>query len=197
MNIFSGSRRVAVIIAAIWVTGALVVNIDTTPSISLQYEVPYFGATPIHQKERIYRSEEAFESGYKEVGGIEEAVTVSMYFLASSASDGRMLIPYQWNNGRILMNSRYDSDVKAYTEKVVSDFNVDAPGAEEAHQQHKQKIWQGFVDAATYAISGLVIWWLSVAVIGWIVRGFLGIPFGKDSKPVSQPIISKNEDQNP
>ena len=43
------------------------------------------------------------------------------------------------------------------------------------------QIWQ---DALAF-IGGLAFLWAFTWAVGWIVRGFLGIPMGRDEKPTS------------
>jgi hypothetical protein len=84
---------------------------------------------------------------------------------------------------RYWMGERYATEVTSYAEGVGAVFALSADDAKEA----EKRLWDARIrqwkEAAQVMLGGLVIGWLLFAVLGWIVRGFLGIPRGKDSRP--------------
>lgn len=86
----------------------------------------------------------------------------------------------------------YDPEVKSYIDKRVAEFEVnpsilaaidkDLPPIErEAFFQHAIEV----LSIAVYFIGGF---WAFSFVVGWIVRGFAGIPRGKDFRPDAQSV---------
>jgi hypothetical protein len=50
-------------------------------------------------------------------------------------------------------------------------------------EQGKKKVIENIKDGVGYAALGFGLIWLIGTVIGWIVRGFMGIPRGLDTRP--------------
>lgn len=81
------------------------------------------------------------------------------------------------------MLPRSSPEVKRYAESTTADavrsglFNEKAY---EARQTHRWGYWWG---TAKLALGGLLAIWLTTSLIGWVVRGFAGIPRGQDRKP--------------
>jgi hypothetical protein len=80
------------------------------------------------------------------------------------------------------MGERYSTEVTSYAEGVAAGFELSADDGEEA----ARRLWDARLSqwkvTAQVMSGGLVIGWLLVAALGWIVRGFLGIPRGKDAR---------------
>ena len=74
----------------------------------------------------------------------------------------------------------YSDEVKKYTDSVAASFAVDDRGVERARVIRASRARESRVEAARFGGIGLAIGWLVVFATGWIVRGFLGIPRGKD-----------------
>jgi hypothetical protein len=56
---------------------------------------------------------------------------------------------------------------------------VDIEAAERQYWSARQEVW---IDAALFLFGGLLVGWALVASIGFIVRGFMGVPRGRDSR---------------
>ncbi|MFK4705999.1 hypothetical protein ABIC83_002838 [Roseateles asaccharophilus] len=87
---------------------------------------------------------------------------------------------------RYWMNERFNADVRAYTTAAAKEFRLSPEGISEAQERvssARVKQWQ---QAGITLVCGIFGGWLFIACIGWIVRGFMGIPRGQDSRP-SQP----------
>ena len=84
--------------------------------------------------------------------------------------------------GRFSMNTRYSRDVGEYAEAASKRFEIPAGGVAEA----EKSLWLARLDqwkqAGQVMAGGLVFGWLLILAIGWIVRGFMGIPRGKDMR---------------
>lgn len=94
MNVFSGARRVALVVSGLWVLGACLANINSSPFVVLTYEVSSFGAQPALKDEMSSDRFDAIEFVYKVFDSEGHEANVSLYFKAAKSSDGRMLVPY-------------------------------------------------------------------------------------------------------
>ncbi len=90
------------------------------------------------------------------------------------------------HEGYLDVDSQYSAGVVAYMEDTAARFSLppdDATVADAEWRQHadEQMKWT-LVTAAVAAVSV----WLVTKIIGWIVRGFLGIPMGRDFRPIEE-----------
>jgi hypothetical protein len=77
----------------------------------------------------------------------------------------------------------YSSEISTYETQVKKRFTMTATD-EEASIKEASKMWRSqFAEAMGYLAAGLAIFGAFVLAIGWIVRGFLGIPRGMDKRP--------------
>lgn len=97
-----------------------------------------------------------------------------------------MLVPYKEENDYVLMNSPYSEEVKAYIGIFITHiFKVSSEDYIKAEEEYQSQYWFKKGQAFGGLLAGLAMFWLAVWTLGWIVRGFLGIPRGQDSRRVS------------
>lgn len=92
-------------------------------------------------------------------------------------------LPAAVRTQRYWMNERFNADVREYTTAAAKQFRLSSEGMAEAQERvssARYKVWQ---QAGIALVCGIGGGWLFIACIGWIVRGFLGIPRGQDSRP--------------
>ncbi|OYU35258.1 hypothetical protein [Novosphingobium sp. PASSN1] len=81
----------------------------------------------------------------------------------------------------------YDEPVKAYIEKRKADFVFTPDLIRQIRDGFSTLRWNRFTarcnEAAPFVFGTILILWLVAAVVGWIVRGFAGIPSGQDFRP--------------
>jgi hypothetical protein len=182
MNVFEGARRIALLIGALWVMGCVVLIGASAPNLSLEYAVSAFGATPKLAADCDY-SRDAMQYATRKLPSTNETVSVTLCFKASKSEDGRMLVPYALRaDGLVWMNGQYSSEVSHYTRAVADAFQIDADGIALAERQKTEQRSANIVQAIKFALVGLAIGWAMTFALGWIVRGFMGIPTGRDSK---------------
>ncbi len=80
-------------------------------------------------------------------------------------------------------SASYSSEVSAYERKLEERFKIplsdEEPIAKDISRRYRENMTEGF----GYLVAGLAIFGGVVWAIGWIVRGFLGIPRGMDKRP--------------
>lgn len=94
-------------------------------------------------------------------------------------------LPADLRTPRYMMNGPYTSEVTKYTDAVAERFAVpagDLSAAEEKLWSARLEQWK---EASMTLGIGLAIGWALVAGVGWIARGFMGIPRGADKRPDS------------
>ena len=105
-------------------------------------------------------------------------------------SDAELLAAYQKEkaqamNGplKYLMKERYSSEVMAYGRQVAVHFSLSEDGMKDAEQAVWDARLKQWKEALQFALGGVAFLWAAAAGIGWVVRGFMGIPRGKDTRP--------------
>lgn len=81
---------------------------------------------------------------------------------------------------RYTMSTAYSNEVKRYTEAAAKRFTLQEGDMKEAEQRLWDALLAQWKQAIQFIAGGLAVLWLTVASIGWIVRGFMGVKRGKD-----------------
>jgi len=84
----------------------------------------------------------------------------------------------RWN-----MGESYDSEVSVYAQRIADGFRLTRQNQDTATEQLWQARLRQWKEAFQVLVVGLLLGWALTALIGWIARGFLGIPTGKDHRP--------------
>jgi hypothetical protein len=109
----------------------------------------------------------------------------SFCFPAQKAEDGRMLVPYSRDEKYTYLNEKYSADVTTYTKQFARNFEPSAQQEQEAETTYFNAAWQQRGQAAVGTIFSAFVFWLVSKAIGWVMRGFMGIPSGHDKKPTA------------
>lgn len=181
INIFEGGRRIALLIGILWAVGCVAYAAFTEPYTSITYVVPHLNTPPILAKECL--SDDAHEHLVLQSPN-GKSVRVNLCFKASKADSGEMLVPYEdAGSGRVWMKKRHDSDVAKYTTAFAQTFQLSEQVMEAANAERRAALLEQWKWALMTLFGGVAVGWGFVASIGWIARGFMGIPRGKDARP--------------
>lgn len=185
VNVFEGARRITLLIAVLWAIGVVVFTWNNEPNVPLSYVIVWIGNPPIRIAEGKCKDEDLRDWKYITTAK-STSVRVSFCFTAHRADSGEWLIPYELDEKdpkRGWMNSKYSTQVSDYKRRVVGSFQLSTADEAWADSQwwpeRRQQVGWGVV----WLIGGWVALWVLSFVIGWIVRGFAGIPMGKDRRP--------------
>lgn len=180
-NVFEGARRIAMLLGALWVIGWLAHAIFSEPYAALKLEVPGLGSTPVVMAGDCPPT--AAREYIVSVPGADSHISVDLCFTPSPAIDGSMLVPYApTEDGGVWMGTPYATEVTGYTARYAESFRLDAANLAAADEVMGAARTEQWVEAMQMLAGGLIGGWIFVYIIGWIVRGFLGIPGGQDHK---------------
>jgi hypothetical protein len=92
--------------------------------------------------------------------------------------------PIRFSNPWFYTADEYDDKVQTYIEQSVASLKV-TPDLRQSLKDSRSKVWwrthkHAFDDALPWVLGLCAAIWLVTAVLGWIVRGFAGVPSGQD-----------------
>jgi hypothetical protein len=84
-------------------------------------------------------------------------------------------------------NEKYSTEVSNYTKRVASYFKLTKADEEWIDSKVWPARWEKIKVGALVIVGGVAFLWVFSWGVGWIVRGFAGIPTGHDRKPEDTP----------
>ena len=189
INVFEGARRIAKLAAVLWILGWIVAALFFTPSPSA-ISISYLIAGPGQAPTRI--EESSCNDDGKEVVEVTTKKGNKAFVVLCFRSAETIPPPppgftidstrfYRFSVDQI--GSWNSPEVKAYTAQVKKNFALPQADEKWIDRQWWFKYLKEFGVGALAAIGGLVFLWGFSWAVGWIVRGFAGIPTGMDKRP--------------
>lgn len=190
LNVFAGARRIALLIAILWGIGALVVTWLQEPVIELRYTIAWPGESPVRTSQDCQNEEARKWKRIRTARGTP--IDLALCFKAKETREekgdapwlrGAILIPYRVEpqTGHWWGAAPHSSEVSAYTQRAADDFTLAKTDQEWADEQYWPARSKQMMVGVGWLIGGWIVLWIATFVIGWIVRGFAGIPMGKDA----------------
>lgn len=182
INMFEGARRIAKLVAALWAVGWLVAAFQVKPEISVTYKVIWPDEPPVRMAEDC-PSDSGTEYENKATRSGTSA-WVKFCFLAQTSSQGNRAIPYEIDrtSHRWRGAEKYSSEVSTYMSSISKKFRFSAEDEKWIEEQKWPSIFRQLGLGALGVAGGLVFLWAFTWAVGWIVRGFMSIPRGSDSR---------------
>lgn len=180
-NVFEGARRIALLLQIAFVLIALGIGFLDNPYIRLIYETRHPDEPFVLSKDdgcdTLTDQIEYIERKIDE----DKTINITLCFRARPFSSGDILIPFKADEeGQIWGGGKYSQEVSEYIKKRTTFFYLPP----EASKEFSKKWWgkkfenvRGGIKIAAIGYFSILIFSL---VMGWIVRGFLGIPQGQD-----------------
>lgn len=181
MNVFEGARRISMVIAAAGVLISAIVAHNDKPYIAIPFQIRNIDLPPVQADGCKPFDTDVLESVTRWTPQGEK-FTADICFTASVAQDGRMLVPFQSKDGPFLMGPNNSDQVREYTSFIAQRFAVPEGGNDAVNNAIEHQKSMHYVRSLGFLALGLFIFWIFVSIIGWIVRGFAGIPTGRDTK---------------
>lgn len=181
MNIFKGSRRIAAALAVAYVAGWVGYSVLNQPYHPVHYLIARPGAIAVPVAKCGDDDATAFPAVKLSNGADADVV---LCFPPARADDGEMYIPYESTAGgtRWRGDSEHSDPVRKYTKQVAASFSAPADLIERSNAARWEARVEQVKESSYAVVIGLVAGWIAVVSIGWVVRGFLDIPKGKDAK---------------
>lgn len=185
MNIFEGSRRIALIVAAGWLVFCGAVAKDGPDTAQITYQKDWPNTDLKARPATDYCGYPNAEGRVDMTEGGEVVARLSVCFKAQTSMGGTVLVPYALApDGKVfLMQTNTSPEVRSYAERETARAVRSGKFNNEAKEAKRAKLFSFWWGMAKLAGGGLLAIWIATAVIGWVVRGFAGIPRGQDRKP--------------
>lgn len=98
--------------------------------------------------------------------------------------DKRQLVPYRLDEKNILWGAAvYSREVSNYERELEARFALPQADIDWIEKEISTQYWKNWKEGIGYLGLGLGVFAGFVWAVGWIVRGFMGIPRGMDRKP--------------
>lgn len=183
INAFEGARRVLLLLLIFWTIGVVAVTWERTPYIAASFSVNAANAPPVRMKEDDYCNHSDAEKKLSRHTKSGKRVSVTLCFKSQELADRRAVIPYKVDPaGRWWGNASHTDDVTRYIASYGDRFQLTDDMDKWVEQRWRDERWSQVKEGVLFLFGGWMCLWLLGAVIGWIVRGFAGIPTGKDSR---------------
>lgn len=186
VNIFEGARRIALLLGV----GAAVVTVIVALNEDAYYHAQYSLAAP----NAPFRKNDGDCQGegrtmyfdHKTSSGKEVSVALCLETMTfkNKNKEETELIPYKTDaDGMTWGASTYSTEISNYEAQVQERFTMTATDEADYIEKEAKKWRSEFAETMGYLIACLAVFSAFVLAIGWIVRGFLGIPRGMDKRP--------------
>lgn len=188
MNIFEGSRRIAKIFAALWGAGCIIYAANNSPSsVSAVYEISIVDNTPKLTEKCPEDAAREFSASWQQSTAKGTGISLTLCFLAADGFTGSKspkLIPYKIEPGtnKVWGNEKYSTDVTTYTKKVAENFKLPEADFAKFDAEARTLWWKEFFSTMGLMIGGLVSLFGFTWAVGYVVRGFMGIPSKSDTR---------------
>lgn len=183
INIFEGSRRIALLAAGLATLGTLVVLVTNDPYVSIEYSVAQPGG-PFSRLSGNCPSD-AGKHYFTTETKTGQRLSIDLCLLTMPFGDtGEQLVPYKTDQkGMVWGAASYSSEVSEYERQLEKRFILPPQDDDFAEKEFSRRYWKEIKEGLRYLAIGLVVFGAFVWAVGWIVRGFLGIPRGMDNRP--------------
>lgn len=183
VNVFEGGRRISRLLQWCWAIASALALWSNKPYVRFTFETsgPAASFVPVAE---CSTSEGAVDYRTYQLEGGKE-IHLTLCYKAMGFSNNPMLVPYQIDpDGQIWGNDRFTPKVEEYTKARTASFVLSDSNRQVALKEYQKKDWEQDLRNLAIVGGGAFVIWLISSVIGWILRGFLQIPKGKDVRPV-------------
>lgn len=182
INVFEGARRISLILAGLSTIVVLLAAATSDPYMSIDYRVSRPDSPPFKTNERCPIDAGRHFFSTRTPRG--RSVSIDLCLLTMPfGEDSRQLVPYKIDQtGMTWGAATYSSEVDSYERELERRFAFSESDAQWADGEISRRYTENWLKSLGGLALGLGVFWSAVWAIGWIVRGFAGIPRGKDSR---------------
>ncbi len=180
INFFSGARRMAILTALAATIGTLIRLATYDPYVSVTYTID----RPEGELLKIQGGcpSSAVSNGFYKATRAGNDVYVTLCLLAMEfGQDKEELIPYKTDEKGVIWGAAsYSSEVSKYKRRLAGGFAFPARDDELLEREISERYRESWISGLGYLAFGLFVFAVSVWAVGWVVRGFMGVPQGSD-----------------
>jgi len=185
MNIFEGSRRIAYLAGGLAAAGTFMYSATYVPYISIDYSISHPRAA--FQRMNGQCPIDAGRAFFTRTSESGSSVSIDLCLLTTEfGKDKQQLVPYKIDEKNVTWGAAsYSSEVSTYEKQLEARFVLSPEDNMWIEKEKARRYWENRKESLQILGIGLAIFAGTVWAIGWIVRGFMGIPRGMDRKPKS------------
>jgi hypothetical protein len=189
INIFEGARRVTKLIAVIWVLGMSFYAFTEKSYISAYFRVDLPDALPIRMTEQEACDQtdvKKYLSSQHTSKGSDVSVTICFkpYIkIDDELPPGAKFIDEEPAKPQQAQQPGLSFEEWKAQKEIMANFKLSKADEEWVDGVAWSKRLEKIKTSATVTIGGLAFLWIFSWCVGWVVRGFAGIPTGQDFKP--------------
>jgi hypothetical protein len=183
VNIFEGFRRIAKIIAIVWVLAFAIAGYIAEPYTRNYYLIEAPGIQAVKMGADSFCPPESVQETFDRTTNSGKSISITLCF-KSFLENNRQLIPFKRDEKtqEVWMNAPYADEVTAYKERVVKNFKIPEADQSALTSGYWSELIKKWAEGFFMMAGGLVAFWIFCWCVGYIVRGFLGVPQGRDSR---------------
>jgi hypothetical protein len=187
VNIFEGARRISYLVAGLAIAGTLIYSAKDDPYILNDYSFNYSIAQPrasfIRMDEDCPTEAAQYQFTKMILSGQEAAINLCLLTMPFG-SNNEQLVPYKIDEKGVMLGATPNShEVSTYKRELEERFALPAEDSKSLKNVISHHYWENWKKELKNLAFGLVIFAGFVWAVGWILRGFMGIPYGMDKKP--------------
>jgi hypothetical protein len=191
INVFEGARRITKIFSVLWVVGAAVFSIESIsePNIHPYFEVESLDSKPVRLEAKVKEcgADDVSEYVSPQTTSKGNEVKVTLCFKASTFKNSVIKDFNTWtikdNPSSKVVTELPPAILSEVSKNIAKKFKLSKADEEWADSEVWKKRWEKIQEASLIAAGGMVAILIFSWVVGWIVRGFMGISSGHDFKP--------------
>jgi hypothetical protein len=197
MNVFEGSRRIALLAGGLWVLGWCISAFNYKPYVYLTYSFPGAGKPPVVSESLSYSNSicpiDSISEHKSFLTKRKTDVSVSFCFLTIENQHGNRKIALPLNPfdkfdklaeryGGVTLYDESSPQASNYIKSVINDFEIPPKDQADAESRWWKIVASDIGSGFLWMFLGLCVLLVFTLATGWIVRGFMGIPQGLDKK---------------
>lgn len=182
INVFEGFRRVSWLLQIVVVVVTVAIQSMNEPYIPIKLATRGPGLPFYKISNGCSATSRDLYVGSKRTQ-FDVSVSLNLCFESRKSNDGTELVPYkvdESDRSKVWMNIPYSNEVETYANARAAEFEMPKAYEAEIKKEYRSAKWRHAKDGLLYVSIGWGVIWVFTTVAGWIARGFLGIPAGKD-----------------
>lgn len=186
VNVFEGARRIALLLAALVTVCTILIATQYSPYVVANFDVTGPQRPPSRTDEECDGASRSKLISTEASTGESISATLCFRVMSFPSADGgppNLLVPYKLDSdGMMWGNTPYSAVVEAYVESTALNFRLSREDEVWLRNEERRLTLENWKDVGIGLLIGLGIYWALILAIGWIVRGFMGIPMGQDKR---------------